>query len=179
MNVELQLTFAFVCYLLAALLILNRSSLAAVLAPVCLATSIMLFNFWRLAPDTAFCPDCPAAFAFDNVGQSSVAVMYGAAATAIVWSGGVKDFTSKALWVVLLFLELWALVIERIACNLAEHVSGLAQVGGSVCERAGAVPSWIPLSVGVVAFACLTLMAIEWTQLTKRLFWLWPPSRRG
>ncbi len=178
MSVETELALAGVCYGLALILILNRSSLAAILAPVCLATSILLFNFWRLAPDTALCPDCPAAFKFDNVGQSSVAVMYGAAACAIVWRG-VTCFTAKALWAVLIFLEVWALVTERIACNLAEYVSGLAQVGGSVCERVGAVPSWLPLSVGIAAFAAFTLMAVEWTQLGKRLRLPWPRSPRG
>jgi hypothetical protein len=166
------LALALWCYALAVLLMLNRSSAHAVLAPVCLGTAILLFNLFTLAP----AGELEFAFKLDGLGLHAVIVLYLAVIMFFTISPP-RDFTASALWAVVLVIEVISLIIDRIGCNfLAPDIpwtelrdTWAQDTAQAVCARTMSVEfQWLPLIVELIVFSLIVGASIRWKQLGRK-----------
>lgn len=138
-------------------------SIHAALAPLCLGVSIYCFQVYNLASDLEF------AYKLDGIGLNGALVMYAAVCLIfVIHPANSRDFSAKALWSVLLFMEVYSLVIERFGCNflsndLAWEVLSLSWEGDGICERVMSEAFvWMPLTIEIILFTLIAMAAMQW-----------------
>lgn len=148
------------CFALCWVLLRERPSRHAILAPVCFMTSVFLFNLWALFPEA----DLATAYKIFNAGVNGALVVYLAALFYVcVDPPDRMDLPATLLWLIVLIAESWGLLFNNIGCNLILETETFAEISKGwgvtepryVCEReVGIWFEWAPLlvEIGLIAW---------------------------
>lgn len=141
----------------------QRPSRHALLALLCYALSVCLFNAWVFVPSD---PDpernqwlLDFAYKVFNAGINGALCVYlGALFYFLFDPPDQEDLTAKAVWLVVLTAETFSLLVNNITCNLIAEVASreeLAVIWGTTAERYvcarefGAWLEWAPIAIEV------------------------------